>query len=78
MTPNKADRTQTHAGSPHQETLHASGLRPVQIWVPDTHRADFDAICHRQALAVAKADGADRELHDLLDETLDEIAAWTP
>ena len=40
----------------------AGGLRPVQIWVPDTRSPDFVEICHRQARAVAASDPAGDEL----------------
>ena len=33
--------------------MPAQGLRPVQLWVPDTRTADFRAEAHRQATAVA-------------------------
>ncbi|TAN70647.1 MAG: DUF3018 family protein [Methylobacter sp.] len=36
----------------HRAGLRASGLRPVQIWVPDTRSADFAAECRRQSLAL--------------------------
>jgi len=36
----------------------ARGLRPVQIWVPDTRTAKFSQEAHRQSLAVAKSTGA--------------------
>ncbi|WP_122260155.1 antitoxin MazE family protein, partial [Pseudomonas syringae group genomosp. 3] len=25
----------------HRDALRAAGLRPIQIWVPDTRRPDF-------------------------------------
>lgn len=34
----------------HRAALRESGLRPVQIWVPDTRRADFAQECRRQSL----------------------------
>ena len=37
----------------HRERLRAQGLRPVQIWVPDTRTQVFAAEAHRQSLAVA-------------------------
>ena len=37
----------------HRQSLRAAGLRPVQIWVPDTRRAGFAAECRRQSLRVA-------------------------
>ena len=49
--------------------LRAAGLRPLQIWVPDTHRPGFAEECHRQAQLVAQADLADAALLDLDDET---------
>lgn len=33
----------------HRAALRASGLRPVQIWVPDTRRACFAEECRRQS-----------------------------
>jgi Antitoxin MazE-like len=38
----------------HRLALRAAGLRPVQIWVPDTRRAGFAAECRRQCLALRK------------------------
>jgi hypothetical protein len=38
----------------HRVALRAAGLRPVQIWVPDTRRAGFAAECRRQCLALGK------------------------
>ncbi|WP_320202225.1 antitoxin MazE family protein [Agrobacterium sp. rho-13.3] len=42
-----------------REALRASGLRPVQIWVPDTRREGFAEECRRQSRLVAAADAAD-------------------
>lgn len=33
----------------HRVSLRASGLRPIQIWVPDTRRKGFEKECHRQS-----------------------------
>jgi hypothetical protein len=35
--------------------MRARGLRPIQIWVPDTRAAAFRAEAHRQSLAVARS-----------------------
>ena len=43
----------------HRDALRMAGLRPVQIWVPDTRCPDFAAECRRQSLLVAQADRAD-------------------
>lgn len=53
-----------------REVLRAAGLRPVQLWVPDTRRPDFDQECLRQSLVVAQADLADPDLMDFLDQAL--------
>lgn len=37
----------------HRERLRAQGLRPIQIWVPDTRSAAFREEAHRQSLALA-------------------------
>lgn len=56
-----------------RENLRASGLRPVQIWVPDTRRPGFAEECHRQSRLVAAADAADPDLMKFLDEALADI-----
>lgn len=33
----------------HREGLRAAGMRPVQIWVPDTRREGFAQECERQS-----------------------------
>lgn len=33
----------------HRQSLRHAGLRPLQIWVPDTRRAGFSAECLRQS-----------------------------
>jgi len=53
-----------------RDTLRAAGLRPIQIWVPDTRRPGFAEECRRQSRIVAAADAADPEMGDFLD------AAW--
>ena len=37
----------------HRERLRAQGLRPIQIWVPDTRSPAFAAEAHRQSGLVA-------------------------
>jgi hypothetical protein len=46
----------------YRQRMRAAGLRPVQIWVPDTRSPDFAEKCHRQARAVAVSDPAGDEL----------------
>jgi hypothetical protein len=42
-----------------RDKMRASGLRPVQIWVPDTRAASFAAECRRQCERIANAEGTD-------------------
>ena len=55
---------------PDPDALRAAGLRPVQIWVPDTRRSGFAEECRRQSAVVAAADLADRDLADFMDAAL--------
>jgi len=59
-----------------RDALRAAGLRPVQIWVPDTRRPGFADECRRQSLVVARADAADRDLMDVLEAALADTGAW--
>jgi hypothetical protein len=57
MAQNVATRVQRH-----RSTLRASGLRPIQIWVPDTRRKGFSKECHRQSLLLKQ----DKQEKDIL------------
>jgi hypothetical protein len=35
--------------SRHRQALRKAGLRPVQLWVPDTRAPGFAAACRRQS-----------------------------
>lgn len=56
-----------------RESLRAAGLRPLQIWVPDTRQPGFAEECRRQSLLVAKADAADRDLQGFMDAALADL-----
>jgi hypothetical protein len=56
-----------------RDALRAAGLRPVQIWAPDTRRQGFADECGRQSRIVAEADAHDVELGDLLDAGLADL-----
>ena len=76
MSTATAERVQTH-----RQTLHRAGLRPVQIWVPDTRRPGFAEECRRQSLSLAATAAAssasaaahadEAALHALLDQVAD-------
>lgn len=61
----------------HRNALRKAGLRPVQIWVPDTRRPGFAAECRRQSRIVAKADQSDLALNQLMEEALAAVDGWT-
>jgi hypothetical protein len=59
-----------------RDKLRAAGLRPIQIWVPDTRAPGFAEECERQCRVLAEAvdadldawlDAANKELADDLD-----------
>ena len=56
-----------------RDALRAAGLRPIQIWVPDTRRPGFSEEFRRQARLVAVSDSADRELAAFLNAALDDL-----
>jgi hypothetical protein len=41
--------------SAHRARLRAQGLRPIQIWVPDTRSPAFAQAARRQSRAVARS-----------------------
>ena len=48
----KATRAKVSA---HRARLRAQGLRPIQIWVPDTRSPAFAKEARRQARAIARS-----------------------
>ena len=62
----------------HREALRHAGLRPIQLWVPDTRGPGFAEECRRQAMAVAALDSEDASLEALMDESLEDLKAWNP
>lgn len=61
----------------HRDALRMAGLRPVQIWVPDTRRSDFAEECRRQSRLAAQADMADTDMLRVMDEILEDVDGWT-
>jgi hypothetical protein len=65
--PSRTDRTKSPAPAQkrmanYRQRMRAAGLRPSQIWVPDSRTPDFAEKCHRQARAVAASDPAGDEI----------------
>lgn len=40
----------------YRQRLRAQGLRPVQIWVPDVHAAEFVGEAHRQSVVIGTSE----------------------
>ena len=57
--------------------LREAGLRPVQMWVPDTRKPGFTEECRRQGQVAAKADLADQDLLEVMDAALADADEWT-
>ncbi|MFB1489712.1 MULTISPECIES: antitoxin MazE family protein [unclassified Thiocapsa] len=59
-----------------RDSLRAAGLRPLQIWMPDTNQPGFSEVCRRQSIAVAQADPADQGLMDFIDAAVADADEW--
>mgnify|MGYP001378206882 CR=1 FL=1 len=65
----------SHRVRKRRDALRAAGLRPVQIWVPDTRRPGFAAEAERQAKLVNEADARDPDLARFMDAARAELLA---
>lgn len=54
----------------HRDAKRAAGLRPIQIWVPDTRRPGFAEECRRQSLSL-QDDLHEKEVLDWLADAAD-------
>lgn len=54
----------------HRAALRTAGLRPVQLWVPDTRRAGFAEECRRQSLLLHD-DAHEQDTADWLERAAD-------
>ena len=59
-----------------RDALRAAGLRPVQIWVPDTRQPGFADECRRQSALAAAADLHDPELDMFLEDAAASTEGW--
>ena len=55
----------------HRQKLRAQGLRPIQIWVPDTSAPGFAEEARRQSLAIRDSAGEAE-----ITEWLEAVSAW--
>ncbi len=61
----------------HRQALRRAGLRPVQIWVPDTRRPGFGAECRRPSRLIARAEARYKQLQRMLDSVGAGVEGWT-
>ncbi|AMO37468.1 hypothetical protein AC731_011270 [Thauera humireducens] len=54
----------------YRTSLREAGLRPVQIWVPDTRKPGFAEECRRQS-SLLKGDPQEQEVLDWLERVAD-------
>jgi hypothetical protein len=71
MTTPTAERVQKRRAA-----LRKAGLRPIQLWVPDTRRPEFAEECRRQSKLAAQADLAATALLDFMDNALVDVDGW--
>jgi hypothetical protein len=55
----------------HRERLRRAGLRPIQLWVPDTRRPGFAEECRRQSALLA-GDPQERDTLEWLQAVADD------
>ncbi len=70
MSSSSASRTSREKVRQHRERLRAQGLRPVQLWLPDTRTAAFRSEARRQSelLAASAAAADDQAFVDAISE----------
>lgn len=66
-TPSKVTR--------HRMRLRAAGLRPVQLWVPDTRTPEFATEVRCQCLSL-KGDKAEAEVLRFTEEAATQVEGW--
>lgn len=60
-----------------RDKLRAAGLRPVQIWVPDTRASGFAAECARQVQVIRDAETAESRAEDEAWFEVSDKTGWT-
>ena len=60
-----------------RDKLRAAGLRPVQIWVPDTRAPGFAEECARQARLIRDAETTESQAEDEAWFEVSDKTGWT-
>ncbi len=61
----------------YRDAMRMAGLRPVQIWVPDTRQPGFEEECRRQSRIASQADMSDKDMEHFMGAALDDLDGWT-
>lgn len=69
--PSSTSRTRMRA---YRARLRAQGIRPVQVWLPDTGSRRFAAQARRQSRLIAN-DPLEHEILEFIEQSAD-LAAW--
>jgi hypothetical protein len=70
-----AKRSPTERVQRHRVILRAAGMRPIQIWLPDTRQPHFIEACQRQSQSL-RDDPQENETLDWI-ETVSDTQGWT-
>jgi len=70
-------RTSAERVRRRRDKLRAAGLRPVQIWVPDTRAAGFAEECARQARLIRDAVTPESQAEDDAWFEVSDKTGWT-
>lgn len=54
----------------YRQRMLEAGLRPVQVWVPDSRRRGFGEECRRQSISL-RSDPAEKAALELMDRVTD-------
>ncbi len=70
------DRSAARRVRKHRDARRASGLRLVQLWIPDSGAPGFAEECRRQTALAAASDRADADLGGFVDAALEDFGTW--
>ncbi|HZS56131.1 MAG TPA: antitoxin MazE family protein [Bryobacteraceae bacterium] len=70
MSAAKKPPTVTERVRKHRKNLKRAGMRPIQIWVPNTRNPKFAEECRRQSLLIAN-DPHESEILEWIEQVQD-------
>lgn len=71
-------KSNTHAVRQHRARLRAKGLRPVQLWLPDTRSRTFAAQVAHDLAVLARLGPEDEAMLDAFERmAAEDLREWT-